>query len=167
MPNISSRQTPCKNEPCDCQHLLLAKLKESRESAADFPVPSSTGCVHTAPRLLFCLSASPAFFRAEDDGQSLKDMPPRLQKLPGNPGQVQYSWKRSCQPSKERAAPQPNRAVVTVLQGHQCKHGAGTCPPPQMAPSQSLPQPRLLSRLRSSHHSSPQKQNAWQLPNFS
>ena len=106
--------------------------------------------MHAASLLPFCVSAPPAFFRAENNFQSYKDTPLKPQKLPGNPGQVQYVWKHSRLPSNERATFQTNRTAVTVLQGTtgQTKptaHKAGACPLPQTAPLQTLPQPRPLS----------------------
>lgn len=106
--------------------------------------------MHAASLLPFCLSASPTFFGAENNFQSYKDTPLKPQKLPGNPGQVQYIWKHSRLPSNERAAFQTNRTAVTILQGTAVQtkpiaHKAGACPRPQTAPLQTLPQPRLLS----------------------
>lgn len=106
--------------------------------------------MHAALLLPFCASASPAFFGAENNFQSYKYTPLKPQKVPGNPGQVQYIWKHSQLPSNERAAFQINRTVVTILPGTAVQikpiaHQAGARPHPQTAPLQMLPQPQLLS----------------------
>lgn len=55
------------------------------------PVPSSTGCVHTALPLSLCVSVP----FAGNNIQSYENMALQSKKLPGNQGQVQYAWKHS------------------------------------------------------------------------